>query len=97
MSNIFTLNKTQIKVLLRGLGFSKVAGLNIGEEPLDDFSVAAALNELMKKGFLTSSGDELVMNEEIRRIAVLLGESNHYVTIRSKKEELPDLCCFFWR
>lgn len=95
MNNIYTFSQTQLKVLLKGSGYSSVVGLNIDDKALDDLSVLNSLNELTKKGFIELKNGAFIMKDDIREMIVVLGNSRFYAAIHSRVDMLPDLCCFF--
>lgn len=91
-SYIFTEN--ELKVLLMGQGFYSITGLPLDNEPVTDEILAGSLNSLMKKGIITNNGYDFVMTEEARDIVTAIGSSQRFVSVRSGKPGLPDLCCY---
>ena len=94
MERIYSFTYDQLKVLLLGCGYNKVAGLNIANTTLENEQALNALNELSKSGFIFSDGESFEVDSEIKRIISCLGESSGYMVVHSNSLSLPDKCLF---
>ncbi len=89
---IFTAN--QLKVLVKGSGYSRIVGLNLPSSPLDNQDIVEALGELMGSNMITSDGKRFLGTVISKKISVLLAASENYFAIHTYKDDIPDLCCF---
>ncbi len=94
MGMIYSFSQNQLKVLLKGCGYSKVAGINIDSESLDNSIVLTALNELTRAGVVLSSQERFLVVDSVRDIVCTLGKADEYIVLHSNDASLPDKCMF---
>ena len=67
MEKIYSFTSDQLKVLLVGCGYNKVAGLNIDSATLESEQALSSLNELSDVGFITSDSETFQVDSEIKK------------------------------
>lgn len=91
-SYIFTQN--QFRVLFSGMGYTKIHGLLLDNDNIDDTILVNTLNELVKLNILVCSDNGFKSSENIRSIINTIGKSDCFVAVRSSNVFLPNLCLY---
>ncbi len=94
MNEIYYFTQNQLKVLLKGSGYSVVSGIALNNTILDNSTVLNTLNELTNMKIIAIDGNSFCLNNEIREIVSSLGNALEYISVRSSNPYLPDKCCF---
>lgn len=94
MSMIYNFTQNQLKVLLKGIGYDRVVGLDISTQSLENESVLNALNELTRAGIISSNNERFEVVEPVKEIICGLGNSYGYIALHSNNKNLPDKCLF---
>lgn len=94
MEKIYCFSQDQLKVLMVGCGYARVAGLNISAETLDNTTVLNALKGLTNAELIRPEVDSFVAVDSVKEIIDCLGRSEGYMVLHSNSLNLPDKCLF---
>lgn len=87
------LSSDELCVALAAAGCRKVRGLaHIREVSEND--VPAVMSGLARRGFVRSNGESFEAQGDFAEIIRLVGFAPDFYVLRSRKPNLPDLCCF---
>ena len=90
----YILTQNQLRVLLSGIGCSRITGLELNNESLDNSAVLNVLNDLSKAGFIVSSEDSFIIKDKIKSMLSVIASAEKSIIIRTTSTELPDICCY---
>lgn len=94
MKDTYIFSSRQLKTLLIGKGYKKIVGLNLKTDELGYNQSARALNKLVKTGAVYTEDETFLMSEDVREIITVLGNAEKFDVIRTKKDNLADICCY---
>lgn len=95
MKKSYIFNDEQLKLLLKGLGYDTVLALNLGGHSMDNETVLANLNQLMKNGVIMPDTKSFIVLDEIKSIINIIGSAKSCLIVRSSDKELPNICLFY--
>lgn len=90
----YSFTKNQLKVLLKGIGCSRICGLDLNDSFLEDSVTLNILNDLALNGVISNGGNSFIIREDVRKILDILALAEKYLIIRTSIPELPDICCY---
>ena len=94
MSKSYCLTQNQLKVLLKGCGYSSVLGIGFDSTALDNAVVLRTLNELTRAGLIWTDGDAFVIEPQLDSMIKRVGGAKCCYAISSVKTELLEKCIF---
>ena len=94
MAENYIFSHNQLKALLLGCGYSGISGLSLDDSDFNEATAIEALNQLSNRGLIVSDGNRFLGSKEAKLIAERLGACEAYTAVHTRKEALPDLCCY---
>ena len=94
MADNYIFSYNQLKALLAGYGYDCISGLALGNSVLDYQALTEALNKLLRDGMISSDGESFIGSDAAKRISERIGNALSYTLIHTKRNFLPDLCCY---